>query len=270
MKAIKLTPKMQKKLLAQMQTKMQNLSFRDGESIKLDWSLDTDEGPEVRPIITFTEAAYRTINALVEQCSKEIAWNAQVTKTVSEDGAPIFVVDEVIMFPQQVTGTSVDVDETEYSNWCSTLDTDVINKLRFHGHSHVNMAVNPSGIDTDYQRQMIDQIPDFFIFMIFNKRGDNYACIYDVEHNVFYEDKDIDLVVPTLPEEEFAKLADTLIEEYVKQKTINSTAYPAKKNVPTTGGAGRIDYGDEYDDFYTGYPYANYGTGYRYGQNRRK
>lgn len=213
-----------------MKQKLETLSFRDGDTVKLDWSLGDVENTTERPIITFTEGAYRTINALVEKCSKEIAWNATVSKETTDDGSVVYVVDQIVMFPQQVTGASVDVDETEYSNWCSELDTETLNQLRFHGHSHVNMGVSPSGIDTDYQRQMIDQIPDFFIFMIFNKRGDMYACIYDIVTNIFYDNNDIDIVLPELPESAFLELADQLIDKYVDERAYSYTTTSANRH----------------------------------------
>lgn len=215
--------------MEQMKQKLETLSFRDGDTVKLDWSLGDVENATERPIITFTEGAYRTINALVEKCSKEIAWNATVSKETTDDGSVVYVVDQIVMFPQKVTGASVDVDETEYSNWCSELDTETLNQLRFHGHSHVNMGVSPSGIDTDYQRQMIDQIPDFFIFMIFNKRGDMYACIYDIVTNIFYDNNDIDVVLPELPESAFLELADQLIDKYVDERAYSYSTTSANK-----------------------------------------
>ena len=238
-----------------MKQKLETLSFRDGDTVKLDWSLGDVENATERPIITFTEGAYRTINALVEKCSKEIAWNATVSKETTDDGSVVYVVDQIVMFPQKVTGASVDVDETEYSNWCSELDTETLNQLRFHGHSHVNMGVSPSGIDTDYQRQMIDQIPDFFIFMIFNKRGDMYACIYDIVTNIFYDNNDIDIVLPELPESAFLELADQLIDKYVDERAYSYS---------TTSANGRktnYNYSGYNKSLADNYPYAH---GYNY------
>ena len=147
--------------------------------------------PNKRPTILFTEDALAIIDELVAQCDKEIAWNGLVKfnrKSLT------FTVYDILIFPQVVTGTSVNVDETKYANWIASLSDDEINHMRFHGHSHVNMNVGPSGIDTDYQREMLEmQIKDFYIFMIFNKRGDMYACIYDVEKNIFYDKEDIDI-----------------------------------------------------------------------------
>lgn len=148
--------------------------------------------PKKRPKIQFADGVLTLINELVAQCDKEIAWNGLVNFNRK---SMTFTVYDIVIFPQVVTGTSVNVDDTKYANWIASLSNDEINHMRFHGHSHVNMSIGPSGVDTDYQREMLEmQIKDFYIFMIFNKRGDMYACIYDVEKNTFYDKEDIDII----------------------------------------------------------------------------
>lgn len=162
--------------------------------------------PTERPAIVFTDKAINMIKELVRQCDKEIAWNCTVTRKGNT-----YRVKDVVMFPQVVTATSVDVDETKYANWLASLPEATFNELRFHGHSHVNMGVTPSGIDTKYQADMLPNIKDFYIYMIFNKRGEMYACIWDVEHKTFYDINDIDIVFNTPCKAE----AQELIKEYV-------------------------------------------------------
>lgn len=162
--------------------------------------------PVEKQRIVFSDKAMNTIKELVRQCDKEIAWNCTVTKT-----GRTYKIEDVVMFPQIVTGTSVDVDETKYANWVATLPEATLNKLRFHGHSHVNMGVTPSGIDTKYQADMLPNITDYYIYMIFNKRSEMYACIWDVEHKTFYDVNDIEIVYKTPCKLE----AQNLIKEYV-------------------------------------------------------
>ena len=96
--------------------------------------------------------------------------------------------------------------------WLMSQPDEVFNKLRFHGHSHVNMGVSPSGVDTKYQDDILKNLNDFYIFGIFNKREDNYLIIYDITNNIVYEDKDIILHTPGGSYRQWAK---EMLEEHV-------------------------------------------------------
>ena len=193
----------------------------------------------IRPVIKFSEKARLIIKELVQQCEKEIAWNGLVNYDADTNTYEVY---DILIFPQIVTGTSVDVDETKYAMWLSTLSTDQLNHMRFHGHSHVNMGVGPSNVDTGYQKEMLQmQITDYYIFMIFNKREDMYACIYDVANNVVYENKDIDIEVESSlnPYKETVKGWITDLVEF-KTYTAGTSYYnggkgytPPSKQIPT-------------------------------------
>ena len=97
------------------------------------------------------------------------------------------------MFPQIVGPSSVDTDDNKYNEWMMTLPEDQFNRMRFHGHSHVNMGVSPSGTDDKYRKDMCALIEDFYIFGIFNKKGASQIDIYDVVDNIYYEDGDVEV-----------------------------------------------------------------------------
>ena len=181
--------------------------------------------PEARPKIYFNEDCYKRICALVAACKEEIAWNCKVTR----DGLN-FTLEECYVFPQIVSGVSVDVDPTEYAMWVAGLDDDTINHMRAHCHSHVNMGVTPSGIDWDYQKQMIEgNIRDYYLFLIFNKKGDISANIYDIESNTLYTTKDIDICTP---DDLYEEWADEVLKQYVNEKpavTYNTATSTAKE-----------------------------------------
>ena len=180
----------------------------------------------VKPVIKFTKKAMLIIQELVQQCEKEIAWNGLVEYDAETN---TYTVYDILIFPQIVTGTSVNVDETKYAMWLAGLTNEQLRDMRFHGHSHVNMGVSPSGIDTGYQKEMLDmQIKDFYIFMIFNKRHDMYACIYDVEQNAFYEKDDI-IIEEESKLNPYKDLVSGWINDYVSQPK------PAYGQYPTYG-----------------------------------
>lgn len=187
------------------------------------------------------QEAYAKLTALVDQCSKEIAWHGIVEK---QDN--VYTITDILVFPQTVTGTTVTSDETEYSMWIANQPDAVFNKIRFHGHSHVNMGTSPSGIDTQYQENILRNLKDFYIFAIFNKKGDSWCAIYDVESNIAYDNKDIELVTPDTAATAWAK-------EEIKKYINEPEKKPAAKKKTTTVVEAEEDYStDGYGYNYSG------------------
>ena len=152
--------------------------------------------------ITFSAKAYMKIFALVHTYSTEVEWHGVVERTAAD----AFYIKDVLVFPHKVTGATVISDQTEYEKWLDTLDNETFNALRFHGHSHVNMGVTPSGVDMTYRHNILNNfgMPSatsdlFYIFLIFNKRGDISGEIYDLQNNALYSKStntdEIDIVV---------------------------------------------------------------------------
>ncbi len=139
--------------------------------------------------ITFSAQAYMKIFALVHTYSTEVEWHGVVERTAAD----AFYIKDILIFPHKVTGATVISDQTEYEKWLDTLDNDTFNALRFHGHSHVNMGVTPSGVDMTYRHNILNNFGTpsatsdlFYIFLIFNKKGDISGEIYDLQNNALY------------------------------------------------------------------------------------
>ena len=144
-----------------------------------------------RITVSLSIEAYKKMIALVTDFADEVAWHGTVSRLSDRE----FIVEDVFVYPQEVTGSSVQTDQNEYTKWLYELDDEVFNKIRMHGHSHVNMGVSPSGIDDKHRQQILDQMEQdmFYVFMIFNKSLSIYTLVYDMGSNVLYEDKDIDV-----------------------------------------------------------------------------
>lgn len=139
--------------------------------------------------ITFSAQAYMKIFALVHTYSTEVEWHGVVERTAAD----AFYIKDILIFPHKVTGATVISDQTEYEKWLDTLDNDTFNALRFHGHSHVNMGVTPSEVDMTYRHNILNNFGTpsatsdlFYIFLIFNKKGDISGEIYDLQNNALY------------------------------------------------------------------------------------
>lgn len=185
-----------------------------------------------KAILEFTQEAMNKIKALVRLCNKEIAWHGTVTKAVA-DKRTVYTVDDVFMFPQIVTAATVKGVPDKYALWNAQLPDNTYNRMRFHGHSHVNMGASPSGVDTNYQEEMIETLEDFYIFLIINKRDDMWVKIVDVEDNIVYDKGDVEITVQGSDETDdwaSAQIEEFLSEERVIAHTVTTT--------PTTGTRG--------------------------------
>ena len=142
-------------------------------------------------VVWITPEAYKKIVSLVTEFSDEVAWHGTVSRS-GEDG---FLIEDIFVYPQEVTGSTVNTDQEAYTQWLYGLDDKTFSALRMQGHSHVNMSVSPSGVDDRHRQQILDQLEGgmFYIFMVWNKSLSIHTLIYDMERNILYEDKDVEV-----------------------------------------------------------------------------
>ena len=182
----------------QMDTTFANLATQrnstNAPSIKFEQKLDIERKMEVPIQVNYTGTAYVKQLALLQNCTSEIAWHGTVT--ANEDRS-VFTIQNILVYPQSVTGTTVDTDETKYQQWKQLLNDDEYNSLRFQAHSHVNMGVTPSGVDRNLYDSMLQSLSNnsFYIFMILNKKTDAHIEIYDLQNNAFYGNSDVVVTV---------------------------------------------------------------------------
>lgn len=147
-----------------------------------------------RATVEFTHLAYSKMMALVDQFNTEIAWHGFVRR----NGGDRFIIEDIAVYPQTVTGATVNTDQEAYDRWLMTIDGDAFNSMKFQGHSHVNMGTSPSSTDLQHQAKIISQLggEGFYIFMIVNKMRQCTMKVYDADNNTLFENTDIDVVVP--------------------------------------------------------------------------
>lgn len=188
--------------------------------------------------VLFKKKAWEKMSTLVREFSSEVAWHGTVERVDDYN----FEITDIVVYPQTVTGVTVNTDQEAYEMWLMQQPDEIFNKIRFQGHSHVNMGVTPSGTDEENMKKLVQQLgdEDYYIFIVINKRHEVNTRIYDMKNNLLFETSDIQVDYEPNELDEF--LADA--KESVKTKT---TTY-------TTSN--------------TGYRYGtgNYG-GYNYGVN---
>ena len=152
----------------------------------------TDKKAEV----FFTEMAWLKMQTLVKEFDKEIAWHGIAVRGDDETKNE-YIIKDILVYPQTVTGATVTTDQIEYETWLMSQEDEVFNNLRMQGHSHVNMSVSPSGVDETLYNGLLSQLDDtmFYIFMIWNKRGEKTVKIYDIAKNIYFDTSDVTITV---------------------------------------------------------------------------
>lgn len=146
----------------------------------------------VEPTIYITPNAYIKMRMLVDKCDKEVGWYGIVNEMPGLEAS--YVIEDIVVYPQKVTGATVEQDEDRMFDFEMSLTTDQVNHKRFHGHSHVNMSTSPSGVDENFYQELLSQVHDYFIITITNKRNEYTTRFYDVANNILYTDVPIHLI----------------------------------------------------------------------------
>lgn len=199
---------------------------------KLNFSLPVPED-KARAKLVFSSAAWSKMHWLVQTFDAEIEWHGLIART----GKRSFFVKDILTFPHEISPVSVISDQKEYTDWLLNLPPEQANELFFHGHSHVNMPVSPSGVDTKYRSDIIGNIgiprpgtdeDIFYAFIILNKRGDWSAQIFDVTNNIVYDTTDIEINVRC---EDGTNLSDFI----TKTRTVVKKRQPEQKRCEYRG-----------------------------------
>lgn len=140
----------------------------------------------IEPNIFITPGAYVKMRKLVDDTATEIGWYGTVTKYPGLN--EVYVIEDIIVYPQRVTGATCVQDDDKMFEFEMSLTTEQVNHKRFHGHSHVNMGVSPSGVDEQFYQDILSQVNDYFIVTITNKRNEYTVRFYDMENNILYSD----------------------------------------------------------------------------------
>ena len=229
--------------------------------------------------VYFTELAYRKFQALVDGFNNEVAWHGIACRCQDESKDEYYITD-ILVYPQEVTGATVTTDQKKYQDWLMSQDDDTFNNIRMQGHSHVNMGVSPSSVDENLYESILTQLDDkmFYIFQIWNKKGDKTCKIYDLAKNIMFDTTDCEIkIITTVPadvkieggtdEEQSAMLEalknlryKKLCEQFVEdaKQLVTTRAYTPSYR-PGSYGWLVCDDGDhsDYGGYYGGYARTN-------------
>lgn len=136
--------------------------------------------------LSFTMKAYIKMRDLIDRFDSEIGWYGFVDKISDFE----YQITDICVYPQLVTGATV--KETN-EPWDDDMPIEQIKRRHFHGHSHVNMGVTPSGTDMKHRADQVEMVNSnsFYIFMITNKKCAWSAVVFDLANNVVYNTDDV-------------------------------------------------------------------------------
>jgi len=205
------------------------------------------------PKVYITAEAYVKLRKLVDDTTTEIGWYGTVTKMPGFES--VFVIDDILVYPQTVTGATCVQDDDRVFEFELNLSTDQVNRKRFHGHSHVNMGVTPSGVDEQFYQDILTQVDDYFIVMITNKSGAYYTRFYDMQNNILYTGIPVQVMLDNgIALEHWY---DDATQNNIKEHTYTAPIKPGadKKNFQNS------IFDNPYDDYDYG-PYESYADRY--------
>ncbi len=229
MKPIFLKDDEKQKLIQEFTEALNKQSMLDGEfSFNRKYTMKNEE--KVRALIVFTASAFTKMMMLVQSFDSEVAWH-YLTRRGTDPAT--FEVYDVLVYPQVVTGATVNTDDESYTKFMMDLTDEQAEFMHGQGHSHVNMATSPSSVDKQHQYSIIQTMggQGFYLFQIWNKRLESTSILYDFDNNVLYEDKDIDVDIVDedgLPISWFISDA----KDHVVKKTAVTSNYPTSNYLP--------------------------------------
>lgn len=265
-KPIKLTEELINKIKEEFVESIKKTKLFDGKlnySRNFKWDDEND-----RASVVFTNIAFAKMMMLVHNFTTEVAWHGVAFR--DEFDPTKFHITDILVYPQVVSGATVNTDQEEYQTWLYKQEDEVFNNIRMQGHSHVDFGVTPSGVDNTHQEQILSQIDDdmFYIFMIWNKKYNRTVKIFDMENNTLYETDDIDVYIGDdgCDLDEFLKDAKSLVKT-ATYKTPASTGYSgsqkySKSSEPAGKSQKKTDVGRNYGGYDYGYSYDYDSYGY--------
>ena len=159
-KPIKLTPELKQQAVAEFAKTLAEMKMSDG---KVSYSKNFTYKNEEKAKILFTPTAYAKMVSLLMAFDSEIAWHG-VGERMDEK---TFVISDILVYPQTVTGTTVDMDTEKYALWLMENDEDDrFNHIIMQGHSHVKMQTSPSSVDKTHQEEILEQLTDDMYYKI--------------------------------------------------------------------------------------------------------
>lgn len=198
---------------------------------------------EKNATLHYSAIAWEKQRSLVESFDTEIAWYGVIHR--SENNPACFIVDDILVYPQKVSGAYVDMDTEKCGQWLFGIPDEVCHSMRLQGHSHVRMSTDPSDTDLKHQYSTATEMAEapvnkYYVSLITNKLGATNVRVFDFERNLFYDYGEVDVFYEGHDLTEFIKEAKLIAP--------SSTTYKKKDNKKNNNYSLAYEYPlDEFD-----------------------
>lgn len=204
-------------------------TFQATSMSKVTTPLIPDKTPRM-PVVHFDIKAWFKMWKLVELCDGEVGWLGLVDELAGGD----YLITDIFIPEQVVSGATTDIESDAVANLAVELESQGIDstKLRYWGHSHVNMQVSPSGTD---EAQLADYMEhcDWFIRGIYNKKKEYKLDVFDKRVNCVFQKCDHVLHNIGMEADWVDKLKKQInnnVKKYVSPKTFTGRVLPNTPN----------------------------------------
>ena len=143
------------------------------------------------PQVRIARKALDKMSAYVGLMNTEIGWMA----TVEQDAADVYTITDCYLLEQEVSPVTTEIGAQGIGQLVQELieqdpvsGVEIANKLRCWGHSHVDMGTTPSDQDERQMKRLAEDVDDFMIRLIANKRGDIRIDVFDYERGLVFSD----------------------------------------------------------------------------------
>jgi hypothetical protein len=205
---------------------------------------------DIVPSIIMSEVAWKKMELYVDLVSTEIGWLGTIKK--QEDD---YYIEDVFLLEQMVHSANTTITADGLNNLIMELlnngNSDAIDHLKFWGHSHVHMDVEPSAQDEETLEEMkSDNDPDFYLRGIFNKRRDIKFTLYDYSNRLVFDNLSYSIEEPE--EDPFREQIQNEIDEKIFVQQFKPIHYNRRwagfqSNVPKSYDD------DNFDDYLNGF-----------------
>lgn len=174
------------------------------------------------PSIVVSKCAANKMYLIVDNCDEEVGWLG----TADQIGPNTFKIDDIFLLRQNVHSTTTEIDPEAINEFYhETLGKeggqDLCNRIRFWGHSHVDMPTSPSSQDDNQMEEFRESNNPWFIRGILNKHGKIEFSLYLYELEMIVRDVPWHFEEPEIPDAIREQILKD-IKEKVQSKETNS------------------------------------------------
>lgn len=166
------------------------------------------------PHIFITVPAMSRVHEIVRQSKKEVGWMGQMIAGECTNDMKSLTLFNPYCPRQEVSGATTDIDAEGVAEYALKVKQPEL--IKWWGHSHVKMGVNPSGTDIETFEEHVEFDPDNpFVMTIHNKMGESYCNVY-LGRGVYA--KDVPLHIDWA-DAKMIKSVEKELKENVREKT---------------------------------------------------